>query len=171
MAKETLVIANQKIHPIVEFFEIDFECRNDREFIDTAQTDRKILRSALSKSKGIYAFYNSEFEVIYVGKTKSNLWNEMKFAFNRRMDHYQRYQVQHPRSKYSEPSNGFVRTIRKKQFYLFDLATHFSAYAIEDDTLIDLIELMMIRIMPNDILNVRMEGNTSLRAYSAEDVA
>jgi len=89
----------------------------------------------------------------------------MKGAYNRKMNHYARYQVHHARGKYAALASGRARSLQKRPIYLYDCAQYFSAYAIEDDTLIDLIELMMIRLCPNDLLNVRMEGNTTLRAY------
>lgn len=161
-------IAKAKIRPIVEFFLIDIDGKNDREFIDTRLEDRKHLRDALKSTKGLYAFYNSELEIIYVGKTKNNLWTEMISAFNREMGHYERYYVQHPHGKYKETSDGKVRHIRNRKFYLYDSAYCFSAYAINDNDIIDLIELMMIRMMPNDLLNRRIEGNNSLNIYQSE---
>ncbi|MEM9964106.1 MAG: hypothetical protein AAGC58_02030 [Asticcacaulis sp.] len=155
--------AARTIHPIVEFFEIDADNKSENDFINVRQPDRKLLQKDLKSSKGIYAFYNSEMEVIYLGKTKNNLYNEMKNAFGREMEHYKRFKVSHPRSKYSPVNNEKVRPIRRSKFYIWEAAKYFSAYAISDDELIDLVELMMIRLFPNDLLNVRMEGNMTLK--------
>ena len=165
LSTQALEIAKKTIHPIVEFFPIDLEGKNENEFIDTSidNKDRIELRKALSASKGIYAFYNSEYECIYIGKTKNNLWLEMKTAYNREMNHYQRFTVDHgKKQKYKVPSNGILRPIRARKFHLYDNARYFSAYHIEENDLVDLMELMIVRLMPNDLLNVRMEGNTSL---------
>jgi len=158
-------IAEQKIHPIVEFFQVDFDCRSAREFIDISKADRKLLRSSLMAAKGIYAFYNSEYEIIYLGKTKRKLWDEMKNAYSREMQHYERYKVHFARNKYTQGRADKVRPLKRSATYIYDCASYFSAYAIDDDALIDIVELMMIRLFPNDLLNVRMEGNTTLRRY------
>jgi hypothetical protein len=151
----------QKIHPIAEFFELD----QNEVLLDTSHEDKKKLAQLLRKSKGIYAFYNSEAEVIYVGKTKTSLWTEMKNAYGRRMNHYTRFFVNHPKKfTFEERANGKTRQIERRSFSVWNVATFFSAYHVEDDDLIDIIEMMMIRMMPNDLINVRMEGNTTLRS-------
>ncbi len=167
LTNDATITAEQKIHPIVEFFAVDYDNQGIADFIDTSEDDRKLLRTALKSAKGIYAFYNSEYEIIYLGKTKYDLWTEMKNAFNREMNHYVRYKVSHPRHKYVTGAERKVRPIRNTTTHLYDCAAYFSAYAIEDDTLIDLVELMMIRLCPNDLVNVRIEGNTLLRPYDA----
>jgi hypothetical protein len=81
------------IRPIIELFPV--ECsREDIEttFIDLKNENRKVLRKTFKNEKGIYSFYNSEMEIIYVGKTKNDLWTEMKVAFNRPMVHYTKVQ-------------------------------------------------------------------------------
>ena len=163
LAAKAREAARLQIHPIVEFFPVDVEYQRVTDFIDTKNPDRKALRTALNQSKGIYAFYNSEMEVIYVGKSKSNLWIEMKKTFNRERNHYAKFLVAHPHNRYGVTADGLARPIRKDKFYLSDAAFYFSAYAIKDSTLIDLMELMIIRLIPNDLINVRMEGNKTLR--------
>lgn len=165
ISHEAAAIAEQRIHPIVEFFPIDYSCRSLRDFIDVQETDRKLLRTALASTKGLYVFYNSEFEIIYLGKTKSKLWTEMKNAYSRPMAHYSRYAVQYPRGRYKEDAGRTLRPLRRGKRFIYDCAAYFSASSIEDDTLIDVFELMLIRLLPNDLLNVRMEGNTTLRPY------
>ena len=66
---------------------------------------------------------------------------------------------------YTVPKSGKMRTLKRRERHIYDCAMRFSAYAIDDDTLIDVVELMMIRLVPNDLLNVRMEGNTTLRPF------
>ncbi len=158
--------ARDKIHPVVEFFEITHDDNGGTSFIDISSEDGKLLRSHLRKSKGIYAFYNSEYEIIYLGKTKNDLWTEMKGAFHRKMDHYYRYYVHHPRSKYSGKFKG-LRKISSNQLTVAHAASFFSAYHMDDDVLIDIVEMMMIRVLPNDLLNVRMEGNMTLLPFAS----
>jgi hypothetical protein len=159
-------LARDKIHPVVEFFEIDGDENSETSFIDLSSDDGKLLRSHLRKAKGIYAFYNSEYEIIYLGKTKNDLWAEMKNAYHRKMDHYFRYRVHHPREKYSGRSKS-LRKISASQLTVAEAATYFSAYHMDDDVLIDIVEMMMIRVLPNDLLNVRMEGNMTLLPFAA----
>jgi hypothetical protein len=121
------------IRPIIEFFPVECSRVDDEtSFIDLKNENRKVLRKTLQNAKGIYSFYNSEMEIIYVGKTKNNLWTEMKSAFNRRMDHYTRYKVTHPYGKYSVLGNGQVRKIFEDSVHLYDAASYFSAYAVPD---------------------------------------
>ncbi|MEO9624105.1 MAG: hypothetical protein ABJF09_06140 [Qipengyuania citrea] len=164
LPKKSRKLITENIFPIVEFFEVDFDDKSEKSFLDLSQEDKCELRSHLIGSKGVYAFYNSEFEIIYVGKTKSNLWNEMKLAFNRSMPHYNRLAVHHPSGRYKATSGG-VRVIRPKTLHVYDCATYFSAYRVVDESLIDLLELMLIRICPNDLLNVRIEGNHTLSPH------
>ena len=160
-SKETLKFIDQNIRPIVEFFPIELDEKSDRSFLDLSRADTKKLRADLTSSIGIYSFYNSEYELIYLGKTKSSLWNEMKVAYTRKMSDYKRFYVDHPSSIYKSTSGG-VRAIRRRNMYVYDCACFFSAYRVESKPLIDVLELMMIRMCPNDILNVRMEGNHTL---------
>ena len=91
-------VLNQKvglIRPIVEFFPV--ECSREaeeRSFInlkdDNVKANRIELRTALKAARGIYSFYNSEMEIIYVGKTKNDLWTEMKQTFHKKMNQYTR---------------------------------------------------------------------------------
>ncbi len=171
MSEETSAAAikqiEQKVHPIVEFFAIDRNALGDGcSFLNEGRPDHRLLKKSLQTAKGIYSFYNSEYEIIYVGKTRNSLWSEMNNAFNRPMSHYERYKVSHPHGKYKPLPNGLARPIKRKSAHLYDAANFFSAYSMLDDTLIDVVEFMIIRMLPNDILNKRVEGNTSLKAFT-----
>jgi hypothetical protein len=161
LSQNTRKYLKEQINPIVEFFPIEGDEKSDRSFLDLSRPDCKKLRGDLDRSIGIYSFYNSEYELIYLGKTKSSLWAEMKHAYNRTMTDYSRFKVYHPSDVY-KPTSGKVRVIQRKSIHLYDCAAYFSAYSIRDEVLIDVLELMMIRMCPNDILNVRMEGNMTL---------
>ena len=165
-AKSAALLENA-VRPVVEFFPTESLEGSDRTFLDTTQEDRRQLQRALRASRGIYCFYNSELEIIYVGKTKGDLWTEMHNAYNREMKHYSRYYVAHAYEKYVVPKGGGVRKITKGPMHLYDAAEYFSAYSVEED-LIDAIEQLIIRMIPNDLLNVRMEGNTSMSSFSPE---
>jgi hypothetical protein len=164
VAAATLNDRVSAMQPIVEFFHISEDQKSERSFLDLSKPDQKKLQDLLKRTCGIYVFYNSEVEVIYVGKTKNKLWDEMINAFNRTMKNYNRFYVSHPRNRYSPRKNGLTRSIAKKQFYLYDTAEYFSAYSISSE-FIDFFEKLLIRMLPNDLLNVRIEGNTSWKAY------
>tara|TARA_R110000868_G_scaffold75626_3_gene218032 strand:- start:2323 stop:3000 length:678 start_codon:yes stop_codon:yes gene_type:complete len=161
LAAKSESLAANAIKPIVEFFETELCEDSERSFLDTSKADRQELKKVLQKARGIYSFYNSELEIIYVGKTKNDLWTEMCNAYNRNMNHYKRYYVAHPYEKYTAPQGGKVRRIKLEEMGLWHAASYFSAYSV-DETLIDAFEQLMIRMIPNDLLNVRMEGNSSL---------
>lgn len=155
------------IRPIVEFFPVEDAGADERSFIDLELEDRKKLRHYLRKTRGIYSFYNSEMEIIYIGKTKNNLWHEMKQTFNRKMNSYFRYSVNHPHGKFKLSEDG-VRHIKRKEFYFRDAARYFSAYSVSEE-FIDIAESLLIRIVPNDLLNVQMAANSTLISYSHEE--
>ena len=149
---------------VVEFFRCEDSETHERSFLNEKEPDQNILIGLLSRTKGIYAFYNSEFEVIYVGKTKNNLWEEMKTSYNKKMPHYKLYYVHHPRERYKATSSGVARKIQSRTPYVWETAIYFSAYSVEEGHIDDL-ERFIIRIMPNDVSNKRMEGNNSLEMH------
>lgn len=165
LAAQSKSLSKRAISPIVEFFETEMCQKSERSFIDVSKEDRKALQKALKAAKGVYSFYNSELEIIYVGKTKNDLWAEMCNAYNRKMPHYHRYYVNHPHGKYSTGKGGALRQIKRDAMYLYDAASYFSAYSVEEN-LIDAFETLIIRMIPNDLLNVRMEGNNLLSPFS-----
>jgi hypothetical protein len=164
VAEATLTDRVSSIQPVVEFFHISDDDKSERSFLNLSKPDQKKLQHLLKMTAGIYAFYNSELEVVYVGKTKNTLWAEMCNAYNRPMKNYKRFYVVHPRDRYAPRKDGLTRGILNKQFYLYDTARYFSAYSISSE-LIDIFERLLIRLLPNDLLNVRIEGNTSWQAY------
>jgi hypothetical protein len=153
---------------IVELFPIEWSERNQRAFLNEQNGDHAELIEILGQSVGIYAFYNSELEIIYLGKTKRNLWSEMQNAFVRPMPHYERYYVHHPRGKFKSTSSGVARKLRVRNLKVWEAASYFSAYAV-GEIHIDDVEKLLIRIAPNDLLNKRMEGNGSLDIHSLQE--
>jgi len=149
--------------PIVEFLPVDRKDKGNS-FINLKSSDRKDLQSVLKSTIGVFSFYNSEMEIIYVGKTKNNLWTEMISVYARKMGHYRRFYVAHAYNQYRPTPTGGVRKIAQRQFFLYDAAAYFSAYAISEE-FIDIFETLVIRLIPNDLLNVRMEGNLSLTSF------
>jgi hypothetical protein len=161
--------ANQlasSIRPIVEFYPVSDCSSSARSIIDQSDDGNKRLRRVLESASGVYSFYNSELEIIYIGKAKKqNLWTEILQAYNTDKAHYERYAVRHPRGAYRPTADGSVRKIARQAISLRDATVFFSAYSVGDE-LIDALETLLIRLTPNDLLNVRMEGNTTLKMYT-----
>ena len=142
------------IKPIVEFYPINFtEARNGIDW-KILSSDKKAfpddykLKEELDKYiEGIYFFYNSEGKIIYAGKTHSNLWKEINFAFNRDRKSQKMYRVNHDRK------NKVLKEVNVK---LHDIAHYFSVYETHCNLTHNL-EAFIIRAMPNNLTNVRME--------------
>lgn len=156
------------IRPVVELFQVEPDSKSEKDFIDTRLDDRKKLKRLLEKEIGIYSFYNSELEVVYVGKTKTSLWKEMKQTYNRKMPRYKRYQVNHPHGRFSSPTDG-VRQMKLGDFHFYDAVSYFSAYVVPEN-FIDIVETLLIRIFANELINVQMAGNKSLIAFDPEEM-
>jgi hypothetical protein len=158
---------SKAISPIVEFFEITkSQVRENGRIIPFSMDseDGKHLYSHLRKASGLYSFYNSQAEIIYFGKTeKSNLYAEIVNAYNRKLPNYILYRVNHPSGRFKPRTNTRLRQISKSEVKLCDTAVYFSAYSVSD-YLIGGLEALFIRIVPNDIINVKMEKST-LKAF------
>jgi len=149
------------VQPIVEYYEIEHtesKKGSNWELIPTDTERGQVIRQLLETSSGIYVFYNSQCRAIYIGKAKKqNLWREMISAFNRNRGSQGVYKVGHPeRGQKFTPAYEKLRTLKKTNVYLSDIASYFSAFKIEE-RLIDNIEAFMIRAFANDLTNVRME--------------
>ena len=145
------------VEPLVEFFEIKrTETSQNVKWNPFDVKKDPHLREKLDDAKGVYAFYNSEGEIIYLGKTKGkSLFNEMKNAFNRDFPSYQILTVKHPWKKFKEFENG-SRQIKKGNAHLHETARYFSCYKVSEE-LISPLEALLIRMMPNNLINVKIE--------------
>lgn len=156
------MLVNSAVHPIVEFFPIQY-CLSKREskwlLFDYIQ--HSDLKSELEKNRGIYSFYNSEGEIVYIGKTeRQNLLAEMTSALNLSRSSYKIYGVAHPYGKFKKNDFDKIRQIKKTPKTLADTCYYFSAYSTYGD-LTAVLESLIIRIVPNDIVNVKMETGHS----------
>jgi hypothetical protein len=153
------------INTVVEFYPISkTKTSHDKywEIFDKLAKKHKLLYEALFRQAGLYAFYNSEASIIYLGQTQRCLWTEAKNAFNRSMDSHQIWTVYHP------PSKGFAdvrgqqhRRIARRSVKLHETATFFSAYVV-DHRFVERLEALFIRVLPNNLTNVRIENLTRL---------
>ena len=152
------------IRPIVEFFGINKELLKKSHVLfspkDPNNKDhpyRSGLKRELEDAKGVYIFFDSRGQAIYVGQAKQNLWNEMNIAFNRKRESVQKIKrVKHPERKVQyKTSYEKTRQIVESAVPLHEIAYYFSAYEV-DDGMIDELESLLIRSFANDLLNVQM---------------
>jgi hypothetical protein len=153
-------IAQSWIKTISEFYPVNVTPSRGgtrQEIFNKADPKKKPLYEALRNAKsGIYSFYNSEGSIIYLGKTKNELWYEMNGAFNRSMEAHEVWTVAHPKNRAFKQT---LRRIQRKNVHLHDTAAFFSAYAVDSD-FVDGLETLFIRTLPNNLTNVRIEGQT-----------
>jgi GIY-YIG catalytic domain len=145
------------IKPIVEFFPVMDHTQISYLFYpkegDELTKDQLKLRANLADVSGVYAFYNSEAEIIYVGSTeKQNLLKRMTQSLSHVRTKYKRYYVEH--GKY----NGKPKKIIRRSVALWQVAEFFSAYEV-DSKFIKALEQFVIRMIPNDLVNAKIEGN------------
>lgn len=112
------------------------------------------LRSTLEHRHGIYIFYSSLCNPIYVGKANSTeLWTECNSAFNRDLKS-DLCRVNHPNEIQKAPKKVKLSRYTAK---VYDVATYLSAYEV-DPALVDKVEALMIRSFINQLSNVKIEN-------------
>lgn len=163
----TAAVRSSQLHairPIVEFYELD-RCLTKKERawqLFSAGSDStsyaRGLKDVLAKNHGIYIFYDSRGQALYVGKAREqSLWKEMNLAFNRKREVQKITLVRHPdRNQQFQPGHEKLRQPRDMELELSDLACYFSAYQVDDGMIEDL-EALLVRGFANDLLNVKME--------------
>jgi hypothetical protein len=164
---QTRAALEGSIKPIVEFFPIarsqvrvggrhipfDSKCKAGRELV-----------SRLHSARGIYAFYNSQAEIIYVGRTdRQTLFDRLVQSYNRRFPKARLFRVRHPWGLYRSTNKNELRKIRREVFTLRDVASYFSAYSVSDP-LIGKLEALLIRMAPNDLINIKLQ-ESELKAF------
>ncbi|WP_313030805.1 helix-turn-helix domain-containing protein [Massilia alkalitolerans] len=161
----------ETIRPIVELFPIS-NCLSSREAIwhlfdggKNAPLYRQGVKAALDEKAGVYIFYDSRGQALYVGKTeKLSLWKEMTNAFNRETLVQEISLVSHPAGQQSfSPGHEKLRQPRPTKLKLYDLAHYFSAYHVASGMIGDL-EALLVRSFANTLLNVRMETFANSRS-------
>jgi|HubBroStandDraft_6_1064221.scaffolds.fasta_scaffold322424_2 hypothetical protein len=156
----TASLARDWARTIVEFYPLrmsDSKQGARYEILDQRDQRQQPLCHLLKQAKsGLYSFYNSEGSIIYVGKTKNNLWSEMNSTFNRDIEAHEIWFVEHPMNRIFARRS---RRIRRRKVHLYDTAKFFSAYEVHQQ-FVDRLETMFIRMLPNNLTNVRIEGQT-----------
>ena len=149
------------IRPIVEYYPIDPEIKGRGEdwvmFKPEKQGDkqRKQLKETLRAAKGVYVFYDSQGQALYVGKTKNDLWTELDQTFNRPTSTRAKplKLVDHGRANREFiPAHEQNRQPTKECVYFYQMASYFSAYEVAPDLIND-VEALLIRSFVNSLFN------------------
>jgi hypothetical protein len=144
---------------IVELFPIERTPSKQGKRWELFLTDQySNLRDIMGSTAGLYSFYDSRGKILYVGKTKNNLWDEMKTTYNRKNVNQPTWNVGHNPKK--DPV-GKERKISVKNLPLWNTARYFSCYCV-DPLFVDSVEAMFTRMLPNDLMNYRIEGQNQL---------
>ena len=117
------------------------------------------LKAALLDSYGIYIFYDSRGQALYVGKAREQpIRTEMNDAYNRSRGKVQSIKLTHHPDRNQEFKPGYqkLRQPKDTKLQLYDLSCYFSAYHVDDEMIEDL-EALMVRGFANSLLNVKME--------------
>ncbi len=134
-----------RINPIMELENIPINKDGKRD----VRLLKSVLKEKLKKANGIYVFYDSLGEVIYVGKTKrtesDHLFGEIKNVWDRPRDYQQRIRV--------KKGNSF----KDVSYKLKDASHYISAYDVSDEH-ISIVEALLTRILPNNLTNKRIES-------------
>ena len=151
--------------PLVEFFEIHrTKTTHNVSWLPFDVKKQNALKTLLSDAQGIYAFYNSEGEIIYLGKTMGQtIFKEMNNAYNRDFPSYQILTVNHPWKKFKQSDNG-TRQIKKRNAHLHETARYFSCYKVSEE-LISPLEALLIRVLPNNLINVKIEKLNKAKSH------
>ncbi len=166
------------IRPIVEFFplrkaaslhKVKFDLFSTKDEKGKVHPYLDGLRTELHSHNGVYIFFDSRGQAIYVGKARrQKLWREMISAFNRAREIQKIRRVRHPSRRVPyKTSDEKSRQIRERSVELHELAAYVSAYHV-DLGLIDDLESLLVRSFANDILNKRMERFGHQRSVSSK---
>lgn len=139
---------DELIIPIFELKRLSLQKRGNGYLLDPDAEGRDRLRSFLEGKHGIYIFYNSTGNVIYIGKAERMfLYNEILQQLNRKISIYKDIN--------SENRSG---VIAKKEIPQGEFTNFISAYEIKPKHYLPFIEALLIRSYANDNTNIKMEN-------------
>ncbi|MGE0117163.1 MAG: hypothetical protein AB7S71_10040 [Dongiaceae bacterium] len=141
----------QKVLPIAEFAPIERHKPKGANALRIVDPSRHpALCKRLKASHGIYAFYDGNGRVLYVGRaTKLDLWTEL----NQRLNHGPALrQVRALSGKKAKATK-----LKRVKILFSDAAKFYSAYEVPMSSQIHNLEALIIRIAPNDLRNVHLE--------------
>jgi hypothetical protein len=141
----------QMVSPIAEFATIErhkLKGANALRIVDSRR--HATLCERLKTSHGIYAFYDGNGRVLYVGRaTKLDLWTEL----NQRLNHGPA--LRQVRALSGRKAKG--TKLKRVKILFSDAAKFFSAYEVPVSSQIHNLEALIIRIAPNDLRNLHLE--------------
>lgn len=137
-------IFENHIIPIYELKKIKPRKYGSTFLIHEEDSLQESFRLNLSGKKGIYAFYNSQAKLIYIGKTNSDLYKEISQQLGREV-----YVVE--------------ENFQEKKLKQGQITAYLSSYEITNSLLVDDIEALIIRITYNTNLNDKIEPISSVK--------
>jgi DNA-binding transcriptional regulator YdaS (Cro superfamily) len=153
----------EPIRAIVEMYPIDHTSSRQGAAVEMLPTGdghprNRAIRKCLEETKGVYIFFDSQGQAIYVGKNESgNLWSEMTSAFNRKISNNTAFFVDHPSTgKAFSPAWKKPRQPRRRIIHLRVSAMYFSAYEVSKP-LVGGLEALLVRSFCNTLANKKME--------------
>lgn len=157
------------VRPLVEFYPLAKSRKGKAHSLFTTGEDHPYLvglKDELSLHHGVYIFFDSRGQAIYVGKArKQDLWKEMNLAFNRDRDDLQTIlRPSHPATtKKYKSLDEKSRQIYARKVALHELAHYVSAYHVTDGMVND-VEALLVRSFANNLLNKRIEKFSAHRS-------
>ena len=137
-------ITGSAINPIYELRKIKPRKYGQTFLIYDEETIQEEIKNALDGKKGIYAFYNSQAKLIYVGKTSNNFFTEISQQLGRDIEVYE-------------------ENFQKKKIKQGTIVNYFSAYEVKEPKLISDIEALIIRLTYTENLNEKLENFSSVK--------
>lgn len=124
------------INPIYEFKRIKPR-KNGRSCViyDEPEIQRS-FQSQLHGKVGLYSFYDSSAKLLYIGKTRTNLFTEITQQLARK-------------------HSIWLENFAERSIHHYETAQYLSAYEIKNPALIDDLETLAIRLSYNDGTNIR----------------
>jgi hypothetical protein len=108
--------------------------------------NQKLITKLQGQEGGIYAFFDSAGELVYVGKTTKNLFTEIQQRYSGKKIHFRTL------SKKGKP--------KWNAWTVKDVAQFISAYGV-DKAFVTNVEALLTRLIINIASNIRVENFTS----------
>jgi hypothetical protein len=143
-------VRSQTIHhairPITEFHYLDADHHKNVDSLRKRLKNEKIFNKLNEQEGGVYAFFDTKGEVIYVGRTFGNLFKEIEQSYNNK---HIRFRI-----------IGADGKAKWKRRPIKEIAQFVSAYGVHEG-LITNVEALLTRIIINKASNIRTEHFTA----------
>ena len=153
------------IRRIIEFYPIKYDENYEKRqfmFLDKDKESDKYVEKTLRETRGgIYIFYDSYGQALYVGKTNGILITEIIQQFEKiKIEIYLTdpppNTTHKPLSKQKKQKLSSKQIKKRDHYPLYNCATYLSVYHITQPALIHNLEALLIRAFPNNIINKQM---------------